>query len=210
MEMKINFEKKHFWILLAAILVGTVAIVVATAPAGTIIQSHDTLYTDTIIGKTGGTVTVNDNLIITTTKGITLGGIARSSWTGTPVSCSSGYYVSGIDPNTGAVVCTALPSSAIPSGYCVFSDTMAACPSGWTDKTSTYSGRTIKASSSTGTGGSDTHSHSVTATTSSDYACKSGGVTCTAGHIHETTVASPTGTTSSWPLYTNVKICCKT
>jgi hypothetical protein len=58
MELKINIEKKHFYILAALIvIIGAMTIVIATAPAGAI-QSHGQLYTDIITGKTADIVTV--------------------------------------------------------------------------------------------------------------------------------------------------------
>ena len=206
MKLEINIEKMHFWILLAVVvLLGGTALVFATGYSNTL-ASHITLFADTIRGKTGGTVTVNDNLAVT--GSITLGGVAKSSWT-----------------------------DGIPSEFCVFSDTQTSCPAGWTRR-SQFDGKTIQGSTTPGTtGGAASHNHAYppvgqgictqTAGASVSGLCYT-GTQATMNATAYTTVNSgtaismpdrdiklalpwsTTGDTSSWPPYVSVLICCKT
>ena len=78
MKLTLNIEKKHLYILTAFIILIGVGVVIATGWNGQ--QSHPTLFADIITGRSGSTVTVNDDLIIQNSKGITLGGVRRASW----------------------------------------------------------------------------------------------------------------------------------
>ena len=94
---------------------------------------------------------------------------------------------------------------SIPSGFCVFSDTVASCPSGWTRKLS-FDGRTIKGNSTPGgTGGSDTHTHNFEIPYSPSGASGSGPKLVSSDGDGDFT----TDSASSWPPYVEVIICCK-
>jgi len=96
----------------------------------------------------------------------------------------------------GAAGWQAVGASA-PSGFCVFSDTQASCPAGWTRRTQ-FDGRTVRgASTPGGTGGSATHTHSLVPNGQFAWGVWGAGYT------------TPTMDASSWPPYTDVLICCK-
>ncbi|MCX6707374.1 MAG: hypothetical protein NT001_04520 [Candidatus Woesearchaeota archaeon] len=76
MEIRINIAKKHFWAIMAVIvLIGAATLVFATGYSSTL-ASHAMLFADTIRGKTGSTVTVSDNLAVTGNVGVTNGKIS--------------------------------------------------------------------------------------------------------------------------------------
>ncbi len=64
MEIKISIEKKHLYYLTGLICLLLIGLVIATGyPTGE--PFHQTLYTDTITGKSGTGVTVSDPLTVT-------------------------------------------------------------------------------------------------------------------------------------------------
>jgi hypothetical protein len=120
---------------------------------------------------------------ITVEGNMTLGGISRGSW-----------------------------SDGVPSGFCVFTaDPTKPCPAGWT-RTTSFDNRTIRGSASGigQIGGNNTHQHFYNGTTSA-----AGGVNvdgnswpvAPAYHTHK--YNGTTNSSSSWPPYINVTICCK-
>jgi hypothetical protein len=167
MKLEINIGKKHFWMIMAVIvLLGATTIVFATGYAATM-ASHATLFADVIKSKVeGGPVTIQDNIVVETGKTLTLNGVANSAW---PV---------------------------VPSGFCVFSNTQTSCPAGWT-RNANFDSRTIQGALTPGaTGGAADHTHTI----GSDTTSCSGNC-----YIAEGTV----GSSSSWPPYIGVIICCK-
>jgi len=86
----------------------------------------------------------------------------------------------------------------IPSGFCIFSDTITECPVGWTRKES-FDGRTVRGAGTPGdTGGSDTHNHGMSK--SNDHK---------EGIGSKDQITDRTNPASSWPPYINVLVCCK-
>ena len=63
MKININIEKKHLIILILILIIFAISYVIATGYSGQ--QSHSLLFTDTIRGKGGDTVTVDDKLSVT-------------------------------------------------------------------------------------------------------------------------------------------------
>lgn len=108
MKIEINITKWHFWALagMIVLLFGvTLVIAKTTTPAYTSDQPfHETLYVDTIAGKSADKVIVDDKLV--TTGAITLGNVERASW---PIydycyyDCWVGQAIVGScgDPGTG-------------------------------------------------------------------------------------------------------------
>lgn len=172
MKIEINVAKKHIAILVAAMLLisaltfasfvfGKTAGV--TDPYADDKPFHDLLYVDTMAGKTGGTVTVDDDLVVT-------GGI------------------------TGEGV--------VPSGFCIFSATINACPAGWVDMSGSgglFNAKTIRGDSGEigAEGGAEEHQHKMAAADDCD------------GDGHCADNDKYTNKASSWPPYRNVIICCR-
>ncbi len=81
MRIVLNFEKRHLYFLMGFILLVGVGIVVANhLPPYTNQQSHDTLYTNNIISKTSGAITVDSDLNLYAGKALCLSGVCQSIW----------------------------------------------------------------------------------------------------------------------------------
>ena len=80
MRIVINFEKKHLYFLLIFLVIIGVGVVIANHnyPVGA--QSHDTLYTNTISGKSVSTIAVQESLSLDTGKSLCLNGVCNSVW----------------------------------------------------------------------------------------------------------------------------------
>ncbi len=65
MKFEINIAKKHAWMIVAAVTLLSVTMLVFATGYSSGLQSHATLFADTIRGKSGGSVTVDDTLSTT-------------------------------------------------------------------------------------------------------------------------------------------------
>ena len=108
-------------------------------------------------------------------------------------------YQSGWDTYSDTIYEVRGSGGGIPGGFCIFSDTEANCPSGWTRRAA-FDSRTIRgASVPGGTGGANSHTHSLSCPGTHNAI---GG---TAGQ----TVYTCTDSQFNWPPYMDVIICCK-
>ncbi len=106
MKLVLNIQKKHlaFFMVFVLIIIATVTIAANWGAFGSP-PSHDALWTKAIYGKDVDSIPVYDDLVISSGKGISLGGVRMTNW---PTPTSGG---AGID-------CIALPGNiASPSGY---------------------------------------------------------------------------------------------
>ena len=84
MKIVLNIQKKHLFIFIILLLIIGVSVVFGALTewqnAGNP-PSHDTLWTSAIESKSStDTIAIRDNLIISSGKGINLGGVLRTAW----------------------------------------------------------------------------------------------------------------------------------
>jgi len=211
MKIEMNIEKKHLYVLMT-VLVVFVGIVVVLAGVGDeeydASMFHRYLMLDNIQSSDESGIEVQDSLNVQSNLavggGVVIeGGLTAHSITGVASLTASSITAENLI-STASLSVNDVAGSVVPSGFCVFSDTQAQCPAGFTRR-GEFDGRTIQgASDDIGeTGGSETHSHNVNL----------GGTSGDNDPDHNRVQARGedyrSSEESSWPPYRNVIVCCK-
>ena len=96
MKLVLNIQKKHLTIFMVFVLIIIATITIATNWDTS--PSHDTLWTMAIKGKNVDSITVYDDLVISSGKGISLGGVRMTNWPTPTAGGGDCIEVSGSTP----------------------------------------------------------------------------------------------------------------